>query len=81
VSGDGVLIEAEVWELPTTGFGDLVASVPAPMTIGKVLLADGTEVPGFLCEPAALDEARDITASGGWLAHLAAGAERPASGS
>lgn len=80
VADGGAPIKAEVWELSTTGFGDFVASVPAPMTIGKVLLADHTEVPGFLCEPAALDGARDITASGGWLAHLAADAEVPASG-
>jgi allophanate hydrolase len=73
VSDGGATIEAEVWELTPAGFGDFVASVPAPMTIGKVLLADNTEVPGFLCEPAALDGARDITVSGGWLAHLGAG--------
>lgn len=79
VADGGAPIKSEVWELPTAGFGDFVASVPAPMTIGKVLLADNTEVPGFLCEPAALDGARDITASGGWLAHLAADAEAPAS--
>jgi allophanate hydrolase len=80
VSDGGAPIEAEVWELTPAGFGDFVASVPAPMTIGKVLLADGSEVPGFLCEPAALDGARDITASGGWLEHLAADVEAPTSG-
>jgi allophanate hydrolase len=80
VADGGAPIMAEVWELPTAGFGDFVASIPAPMTIGKVLLADNTEIPGFLCEPAALDGARDITASGGWLAHLAADAEAPALG-
>ena len=79
VADGGAPIRAEVWELPTTGFGDFVASVPAPLAIGKVLLADGSEVSGFLCEPAALDGALDITASGGWLAHLAADAEAPAS--
>jgi allophanate hydrolase len=72
VADGGAPIRAEVWELTSAAFGDFVASVPAPMTIGKVLLADGSEVPGFLCEPAALDGARDITASGGWLAYLAA---------
>jgi allophanate hydrolase len=80
VSDGGAPIEAEVWELTPAGFGNFVASVPAPMAIGKVLLEDGSEVPGFLCEPAALDGARDITASGGWLTHLAADAEAPASG-
>lgn len=43
------------------------------MVIGKVELADGSLVPGFLCEPAALgDGSRDITAYGGWRAYLAA---------
>ncbi len=74
VPDGGAPINAEVWELTPAGFGDFVASVPAPMTIGKVLLADGSEVPGFLCEPTALEGALDITASGGWLTHLAAGA-------
>ncbi|WP_438827619.1 allophanate hydrolase-related protein, partial [Streptomyces lunaelactis] len=41
---------------------------PRPMTIGRVELADGTSAPGFLCEPAALDGAEDITEYGGWRA-------------
>jgi allophanate hydrolase len=43
-----------------------VAQVPPPMTIGTVELEDGTTVKGFLCEPAALDGTRDITAAGSW---------------
>ena len=39
------------------------------MAIGRVELADGTTAPGFLCEPAALDDAEDITAYGGWRAY------------
>ncbi|WSK01672.1 DUF1989 domain-containing protein [Streptomyces sp. NBC_01320] len=33
-------------------------------------LADGTSVPGFLCEPYALRDATDITAHGGRRAYL-----------
>jgi len=29
-------------------------------------LLDGTEVPGFLCEPAGATGAEEITALGGW---------------
>jgi allophanate hydrolase len=36
------------------------------MTFGKIKLCDGSEVTGFLCEPYALDGAKDITAYGGW---------------
>jgi allophanate hydrolase len=40
------------------------------MTLGSVQLADGTEVPGFLCEPSALTDAEDITSFGGWRSYL-----------
>jgi allophanate hydrolase len=57
-----------------------MAGLARPMTIGRVRLDDGREVLGFLCEPAALDGATDITPSGGWLAYLASrpGSARPA---
>ena len=67
----GAAIEAEVWELPAEGLGRLVAALPSPMVIGSVRLADGSSVAGFLCEPAALADAPDITAHGGWRAYLA----------
>ncbi|MFF2851439.1 allophanate hydrolase [Streptomyces sp. NPDC058001] len=70
VGPGGAPIEAEVWRLPAEGLGRLAAALPRPMTIGRVELADGTSVPGFLCEPAALDDAEDITAHGGWRAAL-----------
>ncbi len=68
---DGAAIEAEVWELPAAGLGALVAALPRPMALGRVELADGTSVPGFLCEPSAIDGADDITSHGGWRAYLA----------
>ena len=34
-------------------------------------LADGRWVKGFICEPYALDGARDITSFGGWRAYIA----------
>ncbi|QQM44521.1 allophanate hydrolase [Streptomyces liliifuscus] len=67
----GAAIEAEVWRLPAEGLGRLLAALPRPMALGRVELADGDEAPGFLCEPGALDGARDITAYGGWRAYLA----------
>ncbi|WP_428391530.1 allophanate hydrolase [Lichenicoccus sp.] len=71
--GPGVAIE--LWRLTAEAFGRFVAAVPQPMSIGKVLLADGSLVPGFLCEPAALAGAREITDHGGWRAYLAAAAQ------
>jgi allophanate hydrolase len=70
VGARGAAIETEVWRLPAEGLGRLLAALPRPMTLGRVELADGGHVPGFLCEPAALEDAPDITAYGGWRAYL-----------
>jgi allophanate hydrolase len=70
----GTGIELEVWALGREAFGSFVAEVPAPMTIGTVLLEDGTSVKGFSCEPLALENAEDITHLGGWRAYLAGSA-------
>jgi allophanate hydrolase len=70
VGEGGAAIETEVWRLPAEGLGRLLASLPRPMTLGTVELADGTNAPGFLCEPAALENAEDITTYGGWRNYL-----------
>ena len=68
---DGAAIEVEVWDVPVAEFGSFVAGVPAPLAIGKLELADGSWVSGFVCESVGLDGADDITAFGGWRAYLA----------
>lgn len=71
VGEGGAAIETEVWRLPAEGLGGLLAALPRPMTLGSVELADGSRVPGFLCEPGALvADAEDITSYGGWRAYL-----------
>ncbi len=70
VGEGGAAIETEIWRLPAEGLGRLLAALPRPMTLGSVQLADGTSVPGFLCEPAALADAEDITTHGGWRSYL-----------
>jgi allophanate hydrolase len=70
-TAQGASIAGELWRLPAAGFAELVATLPRPMAIGPVALADGRTVPGFLCEPSALDDAEDITAAGSWRVHLA----------
>ena len=69
----GAAIEVEVWELAAAAFGDFVAKIPGPLGIGKVLLENGEELPGFIAEPRAADGADEITAFGGWKAWLARG--------
>jgi allophanate hydrolase len=73
----GAAVEAEVWRLPAAGLGQLLAALPRPMTLGRVELADGSHVPGFLCEPSALEGAEDITAYGGWRGYLRARSVQP----
>jgi allophanate hydrolase len=70
VGSGGRSIAAEVWELPPAGFADFVAHVPPPLAVGSVLLAGGSWLPGFLCEPLALETAVDITDYGGWRPYL-----------
>ena len=67
----GAAVAGEVWALPTTAIGALLALVPAPLGFGTVALEDGPCL-GFLAEAQALQSAPDITAYGGWRAWLAA---------
>ncbi|MEW1772409.1 allophanate hydrolase [Streptomyces sp. NPDC086777] len=70
VGEGGAAIETEVWSLPPEGLGRLLATLPHPMALGRVDLADGTSIPGFLCEPSALTNAEDITRYGSWRHYL-----------
>lgn len=70
-AGKGAAIELEIWSLSPSAFGRFVNAIPAPMAIGTVRLADGRSVKGFLVEPEVLDDARDITAYGGWRKYMA----------
>lgn len=67
----GAEIAGEVWRLTPEAFGRFVAKIPSPLGIGKILLKDGSQVSGFLCEAYALHDAQDITALGGWRAFVA----------
>ena len=70
-AAQGSAIGIEVWELPVRRFGEFVAEVPAPLAIGSLELADGQWIKGFVCEPAAIAGAEDISAYGGWRGYLA----------
>jgi allophanate hydrolase len=71
VDARGAAIEVEVWSVPAAAFGSFVAAIPAPLAIGKLTLADGREVSGFLCEAHATSRAQDISDYGGWRAYQA----------
>jgi allophanate hydrolase len=63
-------IDVEVWQLTKEAFGSLIAEVPPPMGIGNLELTDGSIVKGFICEPYALEGAKEITTLGGWRNYL-----------
>jgi allophanate hydrolase len=68
-TGDGASLPGERWLLSPAALGEFLTALPAPMTLGKVELADGTWATGFVAnEPAG----EDITAKGGWRAHRGA---------
>ena len=69
--GKGSSIALEVWALSPQAFGQFVAAIPPPLSIGTIRLADGRSVKGFLVEAAGLDGASDISAFGGWRAYMA----------
>ena len=67
---EGPGIEVEVWALPEDTVGSFVEGVPQPLCIGTLRLEDGTLVKGFLAEPAAIEDAIEITHLGGWRNYL-----------
>jgi allophanate hydrolase len=71
VATQGVAIDVELWSVPRAAFGGFVAGIPAPLAIGKITLADGRQVSGFLCEAHATSHAQDISDYGGWRAYQA----------
>jgi allophanate hydrolase len=70
-TGTGFPIELELWALSAAAFGNFVAAIPPPLSIGTVRLADGRGVKGFIVEPADISDAREISAYGGWRAFVA----------
>jgi allophanate hydrolase len=70
-SRGGAAIEVEVYALDPAAFGQFVAMVAQPLSIGNVELGSGEWVKGFLCESLAAEKATEITELGGWRAYLA----------
>jgi allophanate hydrolase len=65
----GASIAGEVWALPASAIGTLLAQVPPPLGFGTVMVDDGPCL-GFLAESAGIGDAPDITHLGGWRAWL-----------
>lgn len=70
VGARGQSIGLEIWDVPADRFGSFVASIPAPLGIGRVRLEGGREVAGFVCEASGIEGAEDITSLGDWRVWL-----------
>lgn len=71
-TGDGTRVALEIWSVPADGVAQILLNEPAGLSIGKVLLDDGSVVLGVLGEPFLCEGHREITAHGGWRAYIAA---------
>ncbi len=74
VAQGGVAIDMEIWRMPEEHFASFVRGIPAPLGIGQVRSAAGTQTCGFLCEAFAVAQATDISDHGSWRNYLAQGA-------
>ena len=52
--------------MPIEHFGSFMKTIPAPLGTVTIFPIEGDPVQGFLCEPAGLSGARDVTALGDW---------------
>lgn len=67
---EGCAIKVEVWSLPATEFGSFVAAIPYPLGIGKLELASGEWVSGFICEGLGIEGAEDISDLRSWRTYI-----------
>lgn len=69
--GEGASIALELWDMPQDAFGSFMKTIPAPLGIGSLTLANGETAQGFLCEAIAAEGAQDITDLADWRKYLA----------
>ena len=69
---DGVAVACEIWAVPPAGLASILLQEPPGLSIGKVKLADGSEVLGVLGEPILCEGQKEITSFGGWHNYMAA---------
>ena len=77
VSAHGAAIAVEVWDVPPAGIAEILGKEPPGLSIGSVMLEDGSEVLGVLGEPILVEGQPEITRHGGWRAYVASRKGRP----
>jgi hypothetical protein len=68
--GGGRDIAVELWDVEAPGLLQILEGEPPGLAVGRVRLADGSEVFGILAEPYLVEGQVEITAFGGWRAYL-----------
>ncbi len=71
----GTTIEVEVWDLPRSQWANFIQQIPSPLGLGTIELSDGTQAKGFLCEPWATKDAKDVSPHHSWRAYLQAASQ------
>lgn len=71
VAEGGTSVALELWSVPPAGLATILLREPPGLSVGKVALADGTEVLGVLGEAILCDGQREITTYKGWRAYTA----------
>lgn len=66
----GGVIEVEIWRLPSQHLATFLSGIGTPLGLGKIELADGRWICGFISEPCAIENATDITHLGSWRNYL-----------
>ena len=69
--GEGTSVALEIWDVPVTGLANILLAEPPGLSIGKVVLRDGSIVLGVLGEPFLCEGQREITQYGGWRGYIA----------
>ncbi len=73
VAEDGAAISLEIWEVEADGLVQILAGEPPGLSIGWVLLGDGSRVFGVLAEAYLVEGQTEITVHGGWREYKKAG--------
>jgi hypothetical protein len=70
VSTGGSSIAVEIWSLPLARLADILQQEPAGLCVGKIKLADNSEILGVLGEAFLCEEQLEITEFGGWRNYI-----------
>ena len=65
----GVSIALEIWDVEPAGLTQILENEPPGLSIGRILLEDGSSVFGVLAEAYILIGQVEISAYGGWRAY------------